>query len=177
MARLFGTDGIRGEANRYPVDGHTALSVGQAATLVLGGNTGRAPLVIIGRDTRVSGHMLEHALAAGVTSMGGVVRLTGVLPTPAIAFLTLDAGADAGVVISASHNPFQDNGIKLFSGAGFNLTDDQEDEIEKLFRDISLAELVPGPRDLGSTSCLDDGPQRYVAFLKSISPGICRSPG
>ena len=145
MARLFGTDGIRGEANRYPMDGLTAFSVGQAATYVLGRNARRAPQVIIGRDTRVSGHMLEHALAAGVTSMGGVVRLAGVLPTPAIAFLTVDSGADVGAVISASHNPFQDNGIKLFSGTGFKLTDEQEDEIEGLLKSGSLQKSVPSP--------------------------------
>ena len=170
MARLFGTDGIRGEANRYPIDGLTAFSVGQAATYVLGRNARRAPQVIIGRDTRVSGHMLEHALAAGVTSMGGVVRLAGVLPTPAIAFLTVDGGADVGAVISASHNPFQDNGIKLFSGTGFKLTDEQEDEIEGLLKSGSLQKSVPSPRDLGTSSCLDDGPQRYVALLRSVFP-------
>ena len=170
MARLFGTDGIRGEANRYPMDGLTAFSVGQAAARVLGRNARPAPQVIIGRDARVSGQMLEHALAAGVMSMGGVVRLAGVLPTPAIAFLTVDGGADAGVVISASHNPFQDNGIKLFSGAGFKLTDEQEDEIESLLREGSLKRSMPGPRDLGGSSCLDEGPRRYVAFLKSVFP-------
>ena len=117
MGKLFGTDGIRGEANRYPMDAATAFAVGQAITQVLKRN-GHAPVVIIGKDTRISGYMLESALESGVTSMGGMAYLVGVMPTPAIAFLTESMRADAGVVISASHNPYQDNGIKIFSGNG-----------------------------------------------------------
>ncbi len=170
MARLFGTDGIRGEANRYPIDGATAFSLGQAVTYLLRHDARTAPRVVIGRDTRISGSMLECALAAGVTSMGGLARLVGVLPTPAIAFLTVADGADAGLVISASHNPYQDNGVKLFSAAGLKLTDEQEDEMERLLRAGSLPDAVPGPRDLGTISFPTDGPGRYVAFLRSVFP-------
>ena len=177
MARLFGTDGIRGEANRYPMDGHTAFSVGQAATYVLGRNARRAPQVIIGRDTRVSGHMLEHALAAGVTSMGGVVRLAGVLPTPAIAFLTVDGGADVGAVISASHNPFQDNGIKLFSGTGFKLTDEQEDEIERpLERRLPRRSRYPAPGTWVRAPAWMTARSVMSPSSRASSRGTCLSP-
>ena len=115
MGRLFGTDGIRGEANRYPMDAATAFAVGQAITRVLKRN-GHVPRVIIGKDTRISGYMLESALESGVTSMGGYAYLVGVMPTPAIAYLTESMRADAGLVISASHNPYHDNGIKVVRG-------------------------------------------------------------
>ena len=120
MAKLFGTDGIRGEANRYPMEAGMALRVGQALTHLLRKSQPK-PKIIIGRDTRISGPMLESALAAGITSMGGDAILTDVLPTPGIAFVAQNAKADAGVVISASHNPFDDNGIKFFSGEGGGL--------------------------------------------------------
>ncbi len=126
MGKLFGTDGIRGEANRYPMDANTAFAVGQAVTLVLK-KSHHTTRVVIGKDTRLSGYMLESALESGVTSMGGVPYLVGVLPTPGIAFITESMRADAGAVISASHNPYQDNGIKIFSGAGFKLSDEQEE--------------------------------------------------
>ena len=131
MGKLFGTDGIRGEANRYPMDAMTAFAVGQAVTRVLS-KKNHTTRVIIGKDTRLSGYMLESALESGVTSMGGVPYLVGVLPTPGIAFITESMRADAGMVISASHNPYQDNGIKVFSGTGFKLSDEQEAEIEAL---------------------------------------------
>ncbi len=130
MGKLFGTDGIRGEANRYPMDAAMAFAVGQAVTHMLR-KEHHATHVIIGKDTRISGYMLESALESGVTSMGGVAYLVGVLPTPGIAFITESMRADAGLVISASHNPYQDNGIKIFSGAGFKLSDEQEAEIEE----------------------------------------------
>lgn len=169
MGTLFGTDGIRGEANRYPMDAMTAFAVGQAVTRVLE-KTHHTTRVIIGKDTRLSGYMLESALESGVTSMGGVPYLVGVLPTPGIAFITESMRADAGVVISASHNPYQDNGIKVFSGAGFKLSDEQEAEIEALVFGGSLPELVPPPRDMGRAYRLSDAAGRYIVFLKNTFP-------
>src|SRR5574340_1802038 len=131
MGKLVGTDGIRGEANRYPMDAMTAFSLGQAVTKVLK-QTHHTTRVIIGKDTRLSGYMLESALESGVSSMGGVPYLVGVLPTPGIAFITESMRADAGVVISASHNPYQDNGLKFFSRDGFKLPDETELRIESL---------------------------------------------
>ena len=125
MGVLFGTDGIRGVANRHPMDARMACSVGQAITQVLKRENHRTR-IIIGKDTRISGYMLESALQSGITSMGGDPYLVGVLPTPGIAFITESMRADAGIVISASHNPYQDNGIKIFGGRGFKLSDQQE---------------------------------------------------
>src|SRR4030065_1461447 len=131
MEKLFGTDGIRGEANRYPMDAGIAFSVGQAITYLLRKPNHRTR-IIIGKDTRISGYMLESALESGITSMGGCPYLVGVLPTPGIAFVTQSMRADAGIVISASHNPYQDNGIKIFDRNGFKLSDGQEETIEEL---------------------------------------------
>ena len=169
MGTLFGTDGIRGEANRYPMDAMTAFAVGQAVTRVLR-KTHHTTRVVIGKDTRLSGYMLESALESGVTSMGGVPYLVGVLPTPGIAFMTESMRADAGVVISASHNPYQDNGIKVFSGAGFKLSDETEAEIEALVLGGTLPELVPPPHDMGRAYRLDDATGRYIVFLKNTFP-------
>jgi phosphoglucosamine mutase len=169
MGKLFGTDGIRGEANRYPMDAATAFAVGQAATRVLR-KSHHTTRVIIGKDTRLSGYMLESALESGVTSMGGVPYLVGVLPTPGIAFITESMRADAGAVISASHNPYQDNGIKIFSGAGFKLSDEQEEAIEELILGGKLPEMVAPPQDMGRAYRLDDAPGRYIVFLKNTFP-------
>lgn len=169
MGRLFGTDGIRGEANRYPMDAATAFAVGQAMTLVLK-KSRHTTRVIIGKDTRLSGYMLESALESGVTSMGGVPYLVGVLPTPGIAFMTESMRADAGAVISASHNPYQDNGIKIFSGAGFKLSDEQEEKIEELILGGKLPEMVPPPSEMGRAYRLDDAAGRYIVFLKNCFP-------
>jgi phosphoglucosamine mutase len=166
MGTLFGTDGIRGEANRHPMDAFMALAVGQAVTHVLK-KKGHTTRVIIGKDTRISGYMLESALESGITSMGGVPYLVGVLPTPGIAFITESMRADAGIVISASHNPYQDNGIKIFSGSGFKLSDQQEAEIERLILGGRLPEMVPPPRDMGHAFRLTDVHGRYIVFLKS----------
>ncbi|MBP1705658.1 MAG: phosphoglucosamine mutase, partial [Chloroflexi bacterium] len=125
MGKLFGTDGIRGVANRHPMDAAMALAVGQAVTYVLR-RPDRQPRVIVGKDTRISGYMLESALEAGITSMGGVAEMVGVLPTPGIAYVTESMRVDAGIVVSASHNPYEDNGIKVFAGSGFKLSDEQE---------------------------------------------------
>jgi len=170
MARLFGTDGVRGEANRYPVDGATVFSLGQATILTLREDGCERPRVVIGRDTRVSGPMLESALAAGVASMGGVALLGGVLPTPAVAHATVAQKADAGAVISASHNPFEDNGVKLFSRAGFKLADTDEQRIELSLSDQRLQSSVPGPREIGSIAELGGAQEDYVAFLTTTFP-------
>jgi phosphoglucosamine mutase len=169
MGRLFGTDGIRGEANRFPMDAGTAFAVGQAITQVLKRN-GHAPVVIIGKDTRISGYMLESALESGVTSMGGMAYLVGVMPTPAMAYLTESMRADAGVAISASHNPYHDNGLKVFSGTGYKLSDEQEAEIEALVLGGGLPQMVPPPRGMGRAKRLDDALGRYVVFLKNTFP-------
>jgi phosphoglucosamine mutase len=169
VGKLFGTDGIRGEANRYPLDAGTAFAVGQAVTLVHK-KPHHTTRVIIGKDTRLSGYMLESALESGVTSMGGVPYLVGVLPTPGIAFITESMRADAGAVISASHNPYQDNGIKIFSGGGFKLSDDQEDKIEELILGGKLPDMVPQPHDMGRAYRLEDAAGRYIVFLKNSFP-------
>ena len=169
MGTLFGTDGIRGEANRYPIDAMTAFALGQAVTTVLK-KSHHTTRVIIGKDTRLSGYMLESALESGVTSMGGISYLVGVLPTPGIAFITESMRADAGVVISASHNPYQDNGLKVFSGAGFKLSDEQEAAIEELMLSGRLPSMVPPPRDMGRAYRLDDAAGRYIVFLKNTFP-------
>jgi len=169
MRKLFGTDGIRGEANRHPMDAAMAFAVGQAVTHVLK-KPGHLTRIIIGKDTRLSGYMLESALESGITSMGGSPYLVGVLPTPGIAFVTESMRADAGIVVSASHNPFQDNGIKLFSGSGFKLSDEQEHEIEALILSGELPQLVPPPKDMGRAYRISDVRGRYIVFLKSTFP-------
>ena len=169
MGRLFGTDGIRGEANRYPMDAGVACSVGQAVVKIFK-RPGHRTRVIIGRDTRISGYMLESSLEAGISSMGGISYLAQVLPTPGVAFLTESMRADAGIVISASHNPFQDNGVKIFSGSGFKLYDEQEEEIEALILNDKLSELVPSAKDMGRSYRMKDAQGRYIVFLKNTFP-------
>lgn len=169
MGKLFGTDGIRGEANRYPMSSQIAFSVGQAITYLLK-KAHSKPRIIIGKDTRISGYMLESSLEAGITSMGGVSYLVGVLPTPGIAFITQSMRSDAGIVISASHNPYQDNGIKIFSGNGFKLSDEQEEVIEELILNGNLSDKVPPAHDMGRAYRLDDVLGRYIVFLKNTFP-------
>jgi phosphoglucosamine mutase len=169
MGKLFGTDGIRGEANRYPMDAGIAFSVGQAIAHLLKKPNHRTR-IIIGKDTRISGYMLESSLESGITSMGGYPYLVGVLPTPGIAFITQSMRADAGIVISASHNPYQDNGIKIFSGNGFKLSDGEEEEIEKLILGNKLPEMVPPVREMGQAYRLEDVHGRYIVFLKNTFP-------
>src|SRR5487761_1347084 len=134
-SKLFGTDGVRGVANAEPITSETALKLGRALAHVLKSKPGQRHRILIGKDTRLSGYMLETAMASGICSMGADVLLVGPLPTPGIAFLTRSMRADAGVVISASHNPFQDNGIKFFSREGFKLEDETERRIEELVFD------------------------------------------
>ena len=169
MGKLFGTDGIRGEANHYPMDAATAFALGQAVTYVFR-KKGHTIRVVIGKDTRISGYMLESAVESGIASMGGDPLLVGVLPTPGIAFMTESMRADAGMVISASHNPYQDNGIKVFSGAGFKLSDEQEEEIEGLMLGGRLPEMVPPSHEMGRAYRLTDAHGRYVVFLKNTFP-------
>jgi phosphoglucosamine mutase len=167
---LFGTDGIRGVANVHPMTPELALALGRAVTFVAGRAKRHAPRVLVGKDTRLSGYMLETAIAAGVTSMGGRVLLCGPVPTPAVAHLTVSMRADAGIVISASHNPYDDNGIKIFGGDGFKLPDSAEEEIEDLIREPSLlGERSTGPA-IGRAVKLEDARGRYVAFVKSTFP-------
>jgi phosphoglucosamine mutase len=166
--KLFGTDGIRGKANAAPMDAATALRLGQAAGSYFNRGNHRHR-VVIGKDTRLSGYMLEPALTAGFIGAGMDVVLVGPLPTPAIALLTRSLRADLGVMISASHNPYEDNGIKLFGPDGLKLTDDQEAEIEALMAGDLAASLVPPPR-LGRASRLEDAPGRYIEAAKASFP-------
>ncbi|HEX3597443.1 MAG TPA: phosphoglucosamine mutase, partial [Polyangiaceae bacterium] len=136
--KLFGTDGIRGRANVAPMTPELTLRLGRAIALVARRGKTRPPRIVIGKDTRLSGYMLETAMASGICAMGGHVLLSGPIPTPAVANLTQSMRADAGVVISASHNPFADNGIKIFGPDGFKLPDAEEAAIEALLEDSKL---------------------------------------
>ncbi|MTI80819.1 MAG: phosphoglucosamine mutase [Firmicutes bacterium] len=164
MAKLFGTDGVRGVANRE-LTAELAFKLGQAGACVLT-DQGEAKKIVIGRDTRISGDMLEAALVAGICSVGVDVYKVGVMPTPAIAYLTRELGAAAGVVISASHNPVEDNGIKFFGPSGYKLTDQVEEKIETMVLDNSLEYPSPVGGDLGCTFKIDDALDRYVNFAR-----------
>ncbi len=167
--KLFGTDGVRGVANTEPMTVETAMALGQAVAYSFMNHSGRHKIVI-GKDTRLSGYMFETALAAGICSMGGDVLLVGPLPTPGIAFLTHSMRADAGVVISASHNPYQDNGIKFFGRDGFKLPDGQEAKIEMLMMGDQLKEVRPPSPQIGRTHRIDDATGRYIVYLKNTFP-------
>ncbi len=164
MGRLFGTDGVRGVAGQE-LDALLAYDLGRAGAFVLSEGTKR-PKILVGRDTRISGNMLESALAAGLCSVGADVLLAGVMPTPAVAWLTRRYGCDAGVVISASHNPMEYNGIKFFDGNGFKLPDATEDRIESLLGCDSLPRATGA--DVGTIEMLDRAEDDYLAFLKSL---------
>ena len=169
MRQLFGTDGIRGVANTYPMTTEIAMQIGRAIAFIVktkaSGNH-----IVIGKDTRLSGYMIENALAAGVCSMGVDVQMLGPLPTPGIAFITTSMRADAGVVISASHNPFQDNGIKIFSRDGFKLPDEVELDIEDLIFSQKMAALRPVAEEVGKATRIEDVSGRYIVFLKHTFP-------
>ncbi|HHN68051.1 MAG TPA: phosphoglucosamine mutase [Thermopetrobacter sp.] len=165
--KLFGTDGIRGEANRPPMDVDTIMRCGMAAGSMF--KNGHRPRVVIGKDTRLSGYMVEQALTAGFLSVGMDVLLFGPLPTPAVAMLTRSLRADLGVMISASHNPFHDNGIKLFGPDGYKLSDEQEKEIERLMR-ADPASLAVAPDKLGRAKRIEDAQARYIEFAKRTLP-------
>lgn len=166
MARMFGTDGVRGVANTE-LTPELAMALGKAGAYVLGREHKR-PLILIGRDTRISGCMLEDALCAGILSMGGDVVKVGVIPTPGIAFLVRKMNAAAGVVISASHNPFEYNGIKFFNGDGYKLDDSVEDEIEKYVNEGVPADTAVSGKELGRIIEPEESPvELYKQFVKS----------
>jgi phosphoglucosamine mutase len=174
VRRLFGTDGVRGVANVHPMTAEMALQLGRALAFVVRNGSHRHRIVI-GKDTRLSGYMLEQAIASGICSMGVDVLLSGPLPTPGIAFVTQSMRADAGVVISASHNPYQDNGIKFFSRDGFKLPDEVELEIERLVLggeggNPDFQALRPTATRIGKAKRIDDAKGRYAQFLKSLFP-------
>lgn len=171
--KLFGTDGIRGTANRYPMTADLALKVGQALGYVLKqqpGRKGNKRTVLIGKDTRLSGYMIEQALASGLNSMGVRVYLTGPLPTPGIGFVAQNMRADAGVVISASHNAFLDNGIKIFGPDGFKLNPSVEEEIEKYVLGNELEKVLAEANEIGRTRRIDDAQGRYIVYAKNTFP-------
>ncbi len=168
MRKFFGTDGIRGQANTFPMTAEMALKVGMAAGLAFK-NGGHRHRVVIGKDTRLSGYMLETALVAGFTSVGMDVFLLGPMPTPAVAMLTRSLRSDLGVMISASHNPYQDNGIKFFGPDAFKLSDEIEREIEALAVS-DLTSRLAGARDLGRARRIDGAQQRYIEFAKRTLP-------
>src|SRR4249919_1559351 len=165
--RYFGTDGIRGRANRV-ITPELALKVGQAAGLLFK-NGDHRHRVLIGKDTRLSGYMIETALVAGFTSVGMDVLLTGPIPTPAVGMLTRSMRADLGVMISASHNPYDDNGIKLFGPDGFKLNDDVEHQIEELI-DADISKKLAKSADLGRARRIDGVQDRYIEFAKRTLP-------
>ena len=167
--KLFGTDGVRGIANKHPMTTEMAMQLGRAAAYVFK-HDNRRSRIVIGKDTRLSGYMIENALAAGICSMGVDVLLVGPLPTPGIAFITASMRADAGVVISASHNPYQDNGIKFFARDGFKLPDELELKIEDLFFSERIDSLRPTAEEVGKAFRVDDAIGRYIVFLKNTFP-------
>jgi len=169
MRKLFGTDGVRGVANLEPMTSETAMKLGRAAAYLFKRRSGRHQIVI-GKDTRLSGYMLESALTSGICSMGVDVLLVGPLPTPAIAFLTRSLRADAGVMISASHNAYQDNGIKFFSNDGFKLPDEIEARIEELITSNEIEHLRPTADEVGKAFRIDDAEGRYIEFVKRALP-------
>lgn len=168
--RLFGTDGIRGVANVDPMTTEMMVKVGRAAAHLFRARSRGRHRIVIGKDTRLSGYMLENALAAGICSMGMDILLVGPLPTPGIAFITASMRADAGVVISASHNPFQDNGIKFFNRDGFKLPDELEDAIEAHVFNGAIEDVRPTATEVGKAFRVEDAVGRYVVFLKSTFP-------
>ncbi len=169
MRKLFGTDGVRGVANLEPMTSEIAMQLGRAAAHIFMRRAGRHQ-VVIGKDTRLSGYMLESALTSGICSMGVDVLLVGPMPTPAIAFLTRSLRADAGVVISASHNPYQDNGIKFFSNEGFKLPDEVEGRIEQLIISDEIKHLRPTADAIGKAYRIGDSEGRYIEFVKRSLP-------
>ncbi len=169
MRKLFGTDGVRGIANVDPMTAEMALHIGRATAFICKEKEHRHR-IIIGKDTRLSGYMLESALVSGICSMGVDVLIIGPMPTPGIAFLTRSMRADAGMVISASHNPFQDNGIKIFSRDGFKLPDQLEETIEKLIFNDTIKGLRPTADEVGKAFRIEDANGRYIVFLKNTFP-------
>ena len=169
MGKLFGTDGVRGVANEEPMTPETVVKLGRAAAYLFKTRAGRHKIVI-GKDTRLHGYMLECALTSGICSMGVDVLLVGPLPTPGIAFITRSVRADAGIVISASHNPFEDNGIKFFSGEGLKLPDEMERRIELWIASGEIDRIRPRAAELGKAYRINDAAGRYIEFAKGTVP-------
>ncbi len=176
MKRIFGTDGIRGTANIEPMTVETALKVGRAIGYLFRNNHTKGRIVI-GKDTRLSGYMLEAALVAGICSMGSDALLLGPLPTPGIGFITRDMRADAGIVISASHNPYQDNGIKIFDGEGLKLSDKLEKELEELVFSGRIDHIRPTATQIGKASRVVEAMGRYIVHLKRTFPSYLSLEG
>ncbi len=168
--RLFGTDGVRGRANAGNMQPEMAFRLGAALTYQARQRAKHAPRVVIGKDTRISGYLYEHALCSGICAMGGHVLMTGPLPTPAIAQLTHSMRADAGIVISASHNPYFDNGLKVFGPDGFKLPDESEEELEDLMDSEVLQRNRPTGMNVGSAERIDSAWGRYVQYVKTTFP-------
>src|SRR5689334_11216063 len=173
--RIFGTDGVRGTANLAPVDAETALKLGRAAAHVFKSLNADARdfgkhKIVIGKDTRQSGYMLENAISSGVLSMGVDVLFVGPLPTPGVAYVTRSLRADAGIVITASHNPYTDNGIKFFRADGYKLDDKIEAEIERLVFSGEVEKIQPSAEHIGKAVRIDDALGRYIEYAKSSFP-------
>ena len=174
--KIFGTDGVRGTANIEPVTAETALKLGRAAAHVFqelslaAGRVANRATIVIGKDTRLSGYMLENALAAGVMSLGADVLMIGPLPTPGVAYITRSLRADAGIVLSASHNPYEDNGIKFFRHDGYKLDDEIEQRIEHLVFSGDIDSIRPTAGKIGRATRIDDALGRYVEFAKASFP-------
>jgi phosphoglucosamine mutase len=171
--KLFGTDGVRGVANLEPVTAETALKLGRAAAHVFAESsrhTDRRPVIVIGKDTRLSGYMLENAMAAGLMSLGVDVFLLGPLPTPGVAYITRSLRADGGIVLSASHNPYEDNGIKFFRNDGYKLDDEIEKRIEQLVFSGAIESIRPTAGKIGQAKRIDDALGRYVEHAKASFP-------
>ncbi len=169
MRKLFGTDGIRGIANVHPLTSEMMILVGRATAYIFK-NQNRRHKIVIGKDTRLSGYMLEQAMASGICSMGVDAILIGPLPTPGVAFITTAMRADAGIMISASHNPYHDNGIKIFAGDGFKLPDEAELRIEELIYSGKIDSLRPTMTEVGKAFRVDDAQGRYIEFCKGVFP-------
>lgn len=174
--KIFGTDGVRGIANQHPMTCEVALALGRAVAHQAKSGDHRHKIVI-GKDTRLSGYMIEMAFASGVCSMGVDVLLLGPMPTPAVAYLTKDMRADAGVMISASHNSFEDNGIKIFGRDGFKLSDSKELELEQFMEDEKVGKIRPTRENVGKAFKIDDARGRYISFLKSVFPSTLSLEG
>ncbi|MEA1939254.1 MAG: phosphoglucosamine mutase [Candidatus Caldatribacteriota bacterium] len=168
MKKLFGTDGIRGIANREPITAETAFQIGRAGAYLFKDNPD--PKILIGKDTRISGGMLESALMAGICSMGVNVLRVGVMPTPAVAYLNKIYNADCGIVISASHNPFDNNGIKYITKDGFKFSDSREEEIEKIYFENYTKNKRPTGKNIGVITDLIDANEKYIDYIKKIIP-------
>ncbi|HBY56543.1 MAG TPA: phosphoglucosamine mutase [Candidatus Atribacteria bacterium] len=169
MKRLFGTDGIRGVANREPMTAKTAFQIGRAGAYLFKDKV--SPKILVGKDTRISGDMIESALAAGICSMGVNVLKVGIVPTPAVAYLTRAYQANCGVVISASHNPFDNNGIKYFQGSGYKFSDSEEEEIEGIYFENRTKDEWPTGKDIGKIEYLSSiATRKYIEYLKTTIP-------